>query len=168
MIALLTKVPITLWLAIAVGVWGSFGHIKAHRLQSAWDTAKLQQAEIARESELAARKAEFLKAQAAREVQDAVFNRVKATKTAITNLTGTNRRLQDALTAAKVTRTSANAEAICGVDGARGEVIERLLAESAGLAREGGERVRELSDQVTGLQDFTNRVCVNANKQTTD
>lgn len=168
MIALLTKVPITLWLAIAVGVWGSFGHIKAHSLQSAWDTAKLQQAEIARESELAARKAEFLKAQAAREVQDAVFNRIKATETVVANLANANRRLQDTLTTAKTNRASGNAEAICGVDGARGEVIERLLAESAGLAREGSERVRKLSDQVTGLQDFTNRVCVNANKQTTD
>lgn len=160
MIALLTKVPLTLWLAIAVGVWGGFGHLKAYRLQSTWDATKLEQAEIGREAERMTRKAEYLKAQAAREVQDAVYTRYKATQVVAANLANSNRRLRDDLAAAKAARSSGDAEAICGVNGARGEALERLLAESAELAREGGERVRKLSDQIKGLQDFTNRVCL--------
>lgn len=160
MIALLTKIPLTLWLAIAVGVWGGVGHFKAYRLQSTWNAAKLEQAEIARESERMARQAESLKAQAAREVQDALYARSKDTQAAAANLASSNRRLQDDLAAAKAARSSGDAEAICGVDGARGEALERLLAESAELAREGGERVRKLSDQIKGLQDYTNQVCL--------
>ena len=160
MIALLTKIPLTLWIAIAVGIWGGFGHLKAYRLQSTWDAAKLEQAEIGREAERMARQAEYLKAQAAREVQDAGFARSKATQAVAANLASSNRRLQDDLTAAKAARSSGDAEAICGVNGVRGEALERLLSESAELAREGGERVRKLSDQIKGLQDYTNRVCL--------
>lgn len=160
MIALLTRVPLTLWLAIAVGIWGGIGHLKAHRLQSTWDAAKLEQAEIGRESERMARKADYLKAEAERGVRDAVFARSKITQTAADNLASTNRRLQDALAAAEASRASGNTEAICGVNGARGEALERLLGESAELVREGGERVRKLSDQIQGLQEYTNQVCL--------
>lgn len=163
MISLLAKVPITLWLAIAIGIWGGYGHLKANRLQSSWDADRLAQAEIARESEILARKAEFKAAQAAREVQDNVYARVKQTQAALSNANTVNRELRDTLAAAKADRTDITAEAICGVDGKRGEALERLLGESFELVTEGAKRVRELSDTATGLQDYIGRVCVNDN-----
>lgn len=160
MISLLTRTPITLWLAVVIGIWGGYGHLKAYRLQSSWDAARLAQAEISRESERMARQAEFKVAQAAREVQDDVYARAKKTQIALSTANAINRQLRDNLSAAKASRAITTAETVCGVDGKRGEAIERLLGESFELVAEGAERVRKLSDTATGLQEHINKVCV--------
>lgn len=160
LISVFARVPLTVWLCIALAIWGGIGHVRTASLKADIAQYKLAQAETNAESERLARKAESLKNEAARKEQNLYADRIKAVTRDSALQSATVASLLNQLETAKSTAGSADSAAICGVDGRRGEVLERLLAESAKLVGEGGERVRELSAKTASLQGYIDRVCV--------
>lgn len=160
MIAILSRVPLLLWAVIGVGIWGGYGHLQYTRLQSEWERYKLAQVELVLENQKSIRAAEVAKHAALQEVQNSYYAKAKEARNIASKLKSTNDKLQDALFTAEADRASSNPTTICGVNGERGKVLERLLGESAELVREGGERVAELSAKTTGLQRYIGEVCI--------
>ena len=147
---LIKPVPIWAYLLLAVAAWGAWGHYKSNKYEK-------ERAEIALESERFARKAEDKKRHAAREVEAAYARNLKSARDRERQLDTANAGLLSQLNS---TNSTKDATAICGVDGERGRVLERLLEESAGLAKLGAAEVERLGAKTTALQDHIKRVCV--------
>lgn len=159
---LLTKVPITIWLAGAIAIWGAYGHSKYKSLRSEWDRYTLEQVEIRAEAERQARIVEDKKRENLRSLETAYYEQVKTSQTYANNVRSINDRLRKSIQAAQTSRIEAgtNTATECTVDARRIEALERLFIESVGLVEEGAGRVGELSAKTSALQRYISDVCL--------
>jgi F0F1-type ATP synthase membrane subunit b/b' len=153
-LTLLGRIPVWVWLAAAVTVWGFNGYWQADRLRK-------QQQEVELESSKLAEKARLHAKEQARQIESDFRKRMQDASAVSSTLRNQLGKLREQ--ASGSIEINRDAIAICGIDGERGRVLERLLNESAELAIEGAERVGKLSAKTTALQDYIERVCVNKN-----
>jgi UDP-N-acetylmuramyl tripeptide synthase len=147
----LRLIPIYAYVIAGVALWGFYGHYKAN----AYEKAKY---EADAESLRIAAKASAKKAAAATKVDQTYVIRAREAETRVATLSANNSQLQQLL--ANKDNSARDAIAVCGIDGERGKALERLLAEGAELAREGGERVARMGTKITALQEHIVGVCV--------
>jgi DNA-binding ferritin-like protein len=150
-LTLLARIPVWAWVVVGLLIWAGYGSIKVAHLER-------QRAEVAAESQRIAERVRAAKAAQARKVEEEYAAKIRRANSSAAATKSANERLQSQLAARS--DYPRDAVAVCGVDGARGRKLEELLAESAGLAAEGAERVERLGAKTASLQDYIQRVCV--------
>lgn len=148
---LLRVIPIWAYAVAALVAWGAYGHWKSNRYEKA-------RVEAAAEAQRLTSRIEAKKQADNREVEAGHAKRVKVVTANATSLRNANSELQQLLARKGIDPTDTTT--ICGADGKRGEALERLLKESAGLVEEGAGRVEFLGAKTASLQDYIRRVCV--------
>jgi hypothetical protein len=136
---------------VALAVWGSYGHLKSTR----YEKARL---EAAAESQRIVRALEAKKLEAARKVDEEHVKKQRALQMRLDSIATDNAGLQQLISTNSIDST--NAIAVCGPDGERGRILERLLAESTDLVAEGAAGIARLANKTTALQDYIDRVCL--------
>jgi hypothetical protein len=152
----LLRVPLWLYLAAGLFVWGAWGQYKNNETQR-------ERLEAAVETQKLARQAEARKAEAARKVDEAYRRKLKDVVLANAVLSTDADGLRSLLQTAPGVGVDYDAIAVCGIDGERGRALERLLDKSAELLQEGAGRVAELTAKTTALQEYAQSVCVGKN-----
>lgn len=161
MLGLLAAVPIRFWAIgaaiLGIFLWGSSGYIKANYSKKKLDEYTAAQKANELKATQEARKIEQVKnASNAKVGRD--FNASKANRTVLTDIGAVASSVR-AEARSSGSAASANSAAVCGIDGSRGRILERVFAESTELVEEGAGRVKDLSDQVTALQQYASTVC---------
>lgn len=148
---ILKLIPIWAYALVGLLLWGGYGHIKADRLQKKIITANA-------EAQLEAISIRDRKQDVARvnEVDYAKKLRIVARSADV--LRANNNELQQLI--ARYRDSASDAVAICGVDGERGRILEKLLGECSVLAGEGARRVESLGTKTTALQKHISSLCV--------
>lgn len=150
-LSLLGRIPIWVWAVAALVAWGSYGHVKSSR----YEKARL---EAAAETQRIARSMEAKKQDAARKVDEANVKRQRDLQRQLDSIATDNASLQQLIATNR--SSAADAIAVCGVDGERGRILEKLLAESTDLVAEGAAGIARLASKTAALQDYIDRVCL--------
>ncbi len=148
---ILKVIPIWAYALVGLLLWGGYGHIKADRLQKKIITANA-------EAQLEAVYIRDKKQDTVRTNEVDYAKKLRAVAKSADVLRANNNELQQLV--ARYRDTANDAIAICGVDGERGRILEKLLGESAELAEEGARRVESLGSKTTALQKHISSVCV--------
>lgn len=129
---------------------------RLHLLQREVARADQLRAEANAEAERLARRAQTAIDDRTRKATDAYITRQVAARGRADSFDGAYRGLLNAIAAAG--GTADDPAAACRADAERAARYQRLLAEAAGLAVEGGKRVEDLAAKVAGLQDHARAV----------
>lgn len=129
---------------------------KQDRLEAQAEVARQAQQQLAASED--ARRIDNKRASVAQEVQTIYARKqesmARGNSGAAVELDGLRRQL------AAVSAAASGAETTSRADAERIRVLTGLLAESAGLSEEGRRRVESLDARITGLQGWTEGVCV--------
>lgn len=150
-LAFFARVPAWVWVAVVLVSWGLYGHYKANNLER-------ERLETEVETNRLIVASETKKAERTKSIEEQYHKRIKDEKAVVAVLRADLDRLRRQT--ARSASAPDDAYAICGIDGERGRVLERLLQESAELAIEGAERVGRISAKTTALQNYIERVCL--------
>lgn len=146
---LLGLIPWWVWPLLGLLAWGLYSNYEVAQLEK-------QRAEAAAEQQRLINKDRAMRQAEARKVEESYAQKLKAAKANADSL----RTSADGLRSQLASSSARDSATVCGVDGERGRALEELLAESAGLVREGAEEVVRLGTKTAALQDHIKQVCV--------
>lgn len=149
------------WLALAAILGAVFvggARFGAGRVQQRWDGERAAHAAQALEASQEAHRIDNRRASVAQEVQTTYAQKQERIARSNAGAAVELDRLRGQLAA--ISAAASAAETTGRADAERIRVLSRLLAEGAGLASEGRERVERLDARLAGLQGWAEGVCV--------